>query len=66
MVILESLPAHTVEAGDYIEVNDNYLLVEQIEDNGDIVLLYGYSTVTGDNTVEETNAFTYVNLVTED
>lgn len=63
---IDTIRAHTVEPGDYIEVNKNYLVVEQVEDNNHTVLIYGYSTLTGDREVESIGALNYVYLVTED
>lgn len=66
MTIIDSIAALAIEPGDYIEINDNYILVENVEDNGDIVLVFGYSTLTGDNAVEETSAYRYHNLITDE
>lgn len=66
MTILDTIDACTIEPGDYVEVNGNTIIVEQVEDNGMVVLIYGLSTLTGDKEVEETYFDARIPLISED
>ena len=53
IVVIDTVPAHTLEVGDQIIVEDDYVEIKEIAESLDVdeVVVRGYSHVSGD-TVE--------------
>ncbi len=49
MDIYDFVPAHTVEQGDLIAHQEDYIEVSSVVDSGDAVMVKGFSHVSGDS-----------------